>query len=109
MAYGSQPAAVSDHKPEDYSYLCPDASKRPVTGEPCVWAARPWPGYMTVDTEEAAVQELREDIAKLNALGESTQAGWISSVLALNDKTLAKDNKGPYSPHTYLEKGELSH
>lgn len=46
MAYGSQPAAPSQYNPEDFLYFCPDASKRPIKGEPCIWAARPWPGYV---------------------------------------------------------------
>nr|BAQ94504.1 transferrin [Nephotettix cincticeps] len=106
MAYGSQPAAKSDHKPEDYAYLCPDASKKPVTGPPCSWAARPWQGYLTSDQDQQTVATLREAITKLNNLGEQNHAEWISSVLALNNKTLAQDNKGPYTPQEYLGKAK---
>lgn len=105
MAYGSQPAAKSDYNPDDYAYLCPDASKRPVTGTPCSWAARPWQGYLTSDQDQQTVAALRETITKLNDLGEQSHADWISSVLALNNKTLARDNNGPYAPQQYLEKG----
>ncbi|KAG8302688.1 mitochondrial translation elongation factor EF-Ts tsf1 [Homalodisca vitripennis] len=107
MAYGSQPATHSNYIPDDYSYLCPDATKKPVKGEPCVWAARPWQGYMTTEHDQEQVTALRDAIAKLNALGESSHADWISSVLALNNLTLTKDNKGPYTPHQYLVKAKF--
>lgn len=105
MAYGSQPAKQSEHDPKDYAYLCPDATKKPITGPACSWAARPWQGYMASSDASNKIRELREQISKLNNLGESTHADWITSVLALNDKTLAVDNNGPYSPQQYLEKG----
>ncbi|XP_054265338.1 transferrin [Macrosteles quadrilineatus] len=106
MAYGSQPASQSEYNPADYAYLCPDASKRPVTGAPCSWAARPWQGYLTSDQDQQDVAALREAITKLNNLGEQNHAEWITSVLALNNKTLARDNNGPYAPLQYLEKAK---
>lgn len=107
MAYGTQPPKPSEHNPNDFAYLCPDASKKPIVGEPCIWAARPWQGYMTPDSDEDDVAQLRVAITKLNELGESTHASWIASVLALNNVTLAKANKGPYTAENYLEKGIL--
>lgn len=106
MAYGTQPAKPSEYDPKDYVYLCPDASKKPITGPACSWAARPWQGYMASSDVNNKIKELREQISKLNNLGESTHADWITSVLALNDKTLAVDNAGPYSPQQYLEKAK---
>lgn len=47
MAYGTKPAReVKGVNKDDYAYLCPDSTKRPITGPPCTWAARPWQGYM---------------------------------------------------------------
>lgn len=106
MAYGTQPAKPSEFDPKDYAYFCPDASKKPITGPACAWAARPWQGYMASSDANSKIRELREQISKLNNLGESTHADWITSVLALNDKTLAVDNSGPYSPQEYLDKAK---
>lgn len=62
---------------------------------------------MTIEQEQDQIAVLREDITKLNNLGESSHAEWITSVLALNNKTIARDNKGPFKPLEYLEKGKL--
>uniref|UniRef100_A0A224XL75 Transferrin n=1 Tax=Panstrongylus lignarius TaxID=156445 RepID=A0A224XL75_9HEMI len=105
MAYGSTPAKPTEHKPEDYAYLCPDGSKKPVTGTPCTWAARPWQGYLANKEVASEYKELREVISKLNNLGENKHADWITSVLLLSDKTLAVDNK-IVSPEEYLKKAK---
>nr|AXA98484.1 Transferrin [Nilaparvata lugens] len=110
MSYGNNPATTTDVKAEDYAYLCPDGSKKPLTGpSPCTWAARPWQGYMAnteITGAKSELIKLKEDITKLNDLGESNHADWISTVLHLNEKTLAVNNKGPYSPKQYLEKAK---
>nr|ATU82501.1 venom transferrin 1 [Lethocerus distinctifemur] len=105
MPYGMKPAEHSDYNPEDFAYLCPDATKRPITGPPCSWAARPWPGYMANKELASEYKELRDEIAKLNNLGETTHADWIATVLALNDKTIAVDNT-PSAPLNYLTKAK---
>ncbi|RZF45067.1 hypothetical protein LSTR_LSTR002028 [Laodelphax striatellus] len=106
MAYAKNPATTTDVKAEDYAYLCQDGSKKPLTGPPCTWAARPWQGYMANTEINSELTKLKEDITKLNNLGETNHADWISTVLALNEKTLAVDNNGPYSPKQYLEKAK---
>ncbi|KAL1122644.1 hypothetical protein AAG570_002971 [Ranatra chinensis] len=105
MPYGKKPAEQTNHNPADFAYLCPDASKKPITGPPCTWAARPWPGYMANQNLASEYKELREEISKLNDLGESTHAEWIAKVLALNNMTVAVDNS-PASPMHYLTKAK---
>nr|AQM58443.1 venom transferrin-like protein 1 [Pristhesancus plagipennis] len=102
MAYGSQPAKKTENDPEKYAYLCPDGTKKPVTGEPCTWAARPWQGYMATKQISNEYKALREVISKLNNLGENKHADWITTVLLLSDKTLAADNK-IQTPLEYLK------
>nr|AAD02419.1 transferrin [Riptortus clavatus] len=106
LPYGSQPAKPSEFSASDFAYFCEDGSKRPITGTPCTWAARPWPGFMAsthVDSQD--IKALSEEIAKLNNLGESSHADWIAKVLTINNKTLAVDNT-PSSPLKYLEKAK---
>nr|QHB21602.1 venom transferrin 1 [Platymeris rhadamanthus] len=105
MPYGSQPAKQSEHDPKNYAYLCPDGTKKPVTGAPCTWAARPWQGYVATKQLSNEYKELRDAISKLNNLGESKHADWITTVLLLSDKTLAVDNK-ILSPLEYLKKSQ---
>ncbi|XP_014287394.1 transferrin [Halyomorpha halys] len=105
MPYGTQPARQSEYNPADFAFLCPDATKRPITGPPCTWAARPWPGFMASTHAVGELKELREEIAKLNNLGESTHADWIATVLTLNNKTLTVDNQ-EQSPLNYLLKAK---
>nr|BAN20810.1 transferrin [Riptortus pedestris] len=106
MPYGSQPAHESEYNPEGYSYLCPDGTRKPVTGPPCIWAARPWPGFMaSTHIDDQDIKDLRDEIAKLNDLGETTHADWIAKVLTLNNKTLPVANT-PHSPLKYLEKAK---
>ncbi|XP_073996313.1 transferrin-like isoform X2 [Rhodnius prolixus] len=105
MAYGSTPAKPTSYKPEDYAYLCPDGSKKPITGPACTWAARPWQGYLASRDVAKEYKELREVISKLNNLGENKHADWITSVLLLSDKTVPVDNK-VISPGEYLKKAK---
>uniref|UniRef100_A0AB38ZEE4 Transferrin n=1 Tax=Ectomocoris sp. TaxID=3104572 RepID=A0AB38ZEE4_9HEMI len=105
LAYGNQPAKPTQFDPSKYSYLCPDGSKKPVTGPPCTWAARPWQGFIANRDEATETKELRDLISKLNNLGETKHADWITTVLLLNDKTLAVDNK-IVTPIEYLKKAK---
>jgi hypothetical protein len=52
------------------------------------------------------VADLRAQISLANNIGENEKADWLSKVLDLNNKTLAVDNQGPYSPQNYLNKGK---
>ncbi|KAF6198938.1 hypothetical protein GE061_006961 [Apolygus lucorum] len=106
MAYGSHPASSNENDPSKYSYLCPDASRVPITGPPCTWASRPWQGYMADSKMTPEFKELRDEISKLNNLGETQHAEWISKVLMLNNVTVAVDNGEPQTPLKYLEKSK---
>jgi hypothetical protein len=53
------------------------------------------------------VPELRAQISLANNIGENEKAEWLSKVLDLNNKTVAVDNQGPYSPQDYLNKGKI--
>jgi hypothetical protein len=53
------------------------------------------------------VPDLRSQISLANNIGENEKADWLSKVLDLNNKTVAVDNQGPYSPQDYLNKGKI--
>nr|AGI17578.1 transferrin [Pyrrhocoris apterus] len=106
LPHGNHPVPKSTYNPDDFAYFCPDGTKKPIRGTPCTWAARPWPGFMaSTSINDQDVKELRDEIAKLNNLGESTHATWIAKVLTINNKTLAVDNT-PQSPLKFLEKAK---
>jgi hypothetical protein len=52
------------------------------------------------------VPDLRAQISLANTIGENERAEWLKKVLDLDNKTLAVDNQGPYSPQDYLNKGK---
>jgi hypothetical protein len=47
LPIGAGQAVPTGEDPSNYAFLCPDATKKPITGKPCIWAARPWQGYVT--------------------------------------------------------------
>jgi hypothetical protein len=53
------------------------------------------------------VPDLRAQISLANNIGENEKADWLDEVLDLNNKTVAVDNQGPYSPQDYLNKGKI--
>jgi len=52
------------------------------------------------------VADLRAQISLANTIGENEKADWLNKVLILDNKTMAVDNQGPYSPQDYLNKGK---
>jgi hypothetical protein len=52
------------------------------------------------------VADLRAQISLANTIGENEKAEWLKKVLILDNKTIAVDNQGPYSPQNYLNKGK---
>jgi hypothetical protein len=52
------------------------------------------------------VADLRAQISLANTIGENEKADWLKNVLILDNKTMAVDNQGPYSPQDYLNKGK---
>ncbi|BET01459.1 transferrin [Nesidiocoris tenuis] len=106
MAHGNQPAKPNENGAGKYSYFCPDGTRKPITGPPCTWASRPWQGYMADSKLNPQFKELRDQISKLNNLGASKHADWISKVLMLNNATIAVDNAQPETPLKYLEKAK---
>jgi hypothetical protein len=52
------------------------------------------------------VADLRAQISLANTIGENEKADWMNKVLILDNKTVAVDNQGPYSPQDYLNKGK---
>ncbi|KAJ9587804.1 hypothetical protein L9F63_018761, partial [Diploptera punctata] len=101
-------AVPTDQNPDDYAYLCPDATKKPITGKPCIWAARPWQGYMANHDLDEDLADLRSKISLADTIGEKENADWLSKVLDLNNKTIPVDNQGPYSPQNYLNKANYT-
>ncbi|PSN50992.1 Transferrin [Blattella germanica] len=104
LAIGAGEAVPTGEDPNNYAFLCPDATKKPITGKPCIWAARPWQGYMANHDMDSNVADLRAEISRANEIGENEHADWLSKVLDLNNKTIPVDNQGPYSPEYYLNK-----
>jgi hypothetical protein len=50
--------------------------------------------------------DLRAEISLANTIGQNEKAEWLNKVLILDNKTVAIDNQGPYSPQDYLNKGK---
>lgn len=97
--------ATKKNNASDYAFLCPDGTKVPIDKPPCTWAARPWPAYVA-DSNLNDVSELRDELARLNKLGEALSADWFSLVLQLSDKTVAVDNANVLHPYEYLLKAK---
>nr|CAD7204706.1 unnamed protein product [Timema douglasi] len=95
---------VADVHPEDFAYLCPDGSKKPITGPACRWAARPWQGFLINNDLVSSVSDLRTQVSLANTEGVESNADWLNKVLTINNKTLAIDNEQPISPQAYLDK-----
>jgi len=108
LPVGAREAVPTGKDPNNYAYLCPNATKAPITGKPCIWAARPWPGYMANNDVESDVADLRAQISLANTIGENEKADWLNKVLILDNKTMAVDNQGPYSPQDYLNKANYT-
>lgn len=91
---------------ENYAYLCPDGKKIPLGESPCTWAARPWPGYIAAaNLNDSDI--LRDEISRLNKLGEALSADWFTMVLQLNDKTVTVNNANMLHPYEYLSKAKF--
>lgn len=101
------PAVATDEDPNNFAYLCPDGSRVPITDTPCRWAARPWQGFMANADIVKNIDELRNKIANLDAIGEKKNATWFEKVLILDEKTVVKNNK-PISPGDYLDKANYT-
>lgn len=107
LPVGNTPVKPTKENPENYSYLCPDGTKVPVTGPPCRWAARPWQGYMTNAAIVKTADELRKKIENLDVLGHKTKADWLEKVLEITNKNVARENK-VISPRDYLDKANYT-
>jgi hypothetical protein len=46
LPIGAGQAVPTGEDPNNFAFLCPDATKKPITDKPCIWAARPWQGYI---------------------------------------------------------------
>ncbi|PNF38524.1 Transferrin [Cryptotermes secundus] len=108
LPIGAGQAVPTGEDPNNFAFLCPDATKKPITGKPCIWAARPWQGYIANGDLGSDVPDLRAQISLANNIGENEKADWLSKVLDLNNKTVAVDNQGPYSPQDYLNKANYT-
>ncbi|XP_018318622.1 transferrin [Agrilus planipennis] len=107
LPVGTTPAQPSNENPDDYRYLCPDATTVPINGSACRWAARPWQGFMTNADVAKTVDELRSKIVNLNSVGSQSHATWLKSVLELDEKLLPKETK-IISPKDYLDKANYT-
>ncbi|XP_026466165.1 transferrin-like [Ctenocephalides felis] len=106
LPVGVLPATHSVEDHTKFAYLCPDGSKRDIDGPACSWAARPWQGFVANADVHATVQELRNKLKQLDALGDTEESPkWFASVLLLNNKTLVADND-IISPQEYLTKAK---
>nr|CAD7601932.1 unnamed protein product [Timema genevievae] len=99
---------VPDVHPEDFAYLCPDGSKKPITGPACRWAARPWQGFLINNDLVSSVSDLRNQVSLANTEGVESNAKWLNKVLTINNKTIAIDNEQPISPQAYLDKANYT-
>lgn len=51
------------------------------------------------------VKEIRDEISRLNKLGEALSSEWYTLVLQLSNKTVTVDNANSLHPYEYLSKG----
>lgn len=107
MPVGVTPAQPSDENPDDYVYLCPDASRVPIREKPCTWAARPWQGYMANADVVKNVNDLRRKIENLGSVGSKQHAAWLEKVLELSDKTVPHESK-VIGPKDHLDKANYT-
>lgn len=104
--FGLSPNSVAMAPKDQYSFLCPDGSTVPLTGTPCSWAARPWPGFVAndrIESDQKDLTTLRNYISQLNKIGESAGSPWLSTVLGISENTTAVDNKKTLHPKQYLQ------
>jgi len=74
---------------------------------PCTWAARPWPAFVASDKVSGdARSDLKDQISRLQKLGDALSADWHSSVLELSNTTTAVDNANNFHPLEYLTKAK---
>lgn len=94
--------------PSKYMYLCPDGTKQSIVNNtPCIWAARPWQGFITNDDHVSAIGILHKKLKELIKLGEETESQWLSDVLTLNNKTHIRETD-LLSPKQYLDKANYT-
>ncbi|XP_066992050.2 transferrin [Anabrus simplex] len=101
------------YNPDDYAYLCPDGTKKPITERACRWAARPWQGYLanadlTSDVDE--LNDLRSQLRNASIVGEESDAAWLKEVLMqIKNKTTVSDFPNPpMAPLDYLNRANYT-
>ncbi|GLH05113.1 Transferrin [Gryllus bimaculatus] len=99
------------YNPNDYAYLCPDGSKRPILGPACRWAARPWQGFIANGDITSEVDDVRRVLDQAcRSRRRPPNAEWLKSVLTvIKDKTvLVSAPQPPVSPLQYLDKANYT-
>ncbi|KAK7789570.1 hypothetical protein R5R35_010076 [Gryllus longicercus] len=98
------------YNPDDYAYLCPDGSKRPILGPACRWAARPWQGFIANGDITSEVDDARRVLDQASQRGAAADAEWLKSVLTvIKDKTVLVSAPQPaVSPLQYLDKANYT-
>ncbi|XP_046625942.1 transferrin [Neodiprion virginianus] len=108
LPVGNTPAKTATKNPADFRYFCPDGSKVPIDAEtkPCVWAARPWQGYM-VNGGVSNIKAVQDEITGLGSLGEQKNASWWKDLMLLDTKTLPVKTD-PIQPLEHLNKANYT-
>ncbi|CAG7719850.1 unnamed protein product, partial [Allacma fusca] len=107
---------------DDYAFLCPDGSQRPLNSNaPCTWAGRPWKAYVasTRLVSPGVIADLQQQISLHRQIGASirastpaTQLSWVSEVMELTadeiEFPIPAELASGVSPAIYLERGNYT-
>lgn len=92
--------------PDDYEYLCEDGSRRPVTGQACTWAQRPWQGYMGNADINTRLTRLQDRINEFYNEGKTSSNKEAAAKLWINEKNLVVKKEQQTLPGDHLIKAQ---
>lgn len=92
--------------PDDYEYLCEDGSRRPVSGQACTWAQRPWQGYMGNADVNTRLTRLQDRINEFYNEGKTSSNKEFAAKLWINEKNLVVKKEKQTLPGEHLVKAQ---
>lgn len=87
---------------DDYEYLCADGSRRPVTGDACSWAQRPWAGYIANSDVKPFIAKLQQRVREYYESSKNYSNKTVAAKLGILDKYTVVNSEIAITPNDHL-------
>ncbi|CAG9801353.1 unnamed protein product [Chironomus riparius] len=109
IGHATESLTEAQANPNDYEYLCEDATKVPITERACTWAQRPWQAYMgNGDITNKHLDMLQSRLKVFYEDAKSTDHMTYAKQMMVNEKNTVVPKDNVILPGDHLSKAQYT-